>query len=149
MKKCTKCSVMHPEDFFNWKVRDVKRSLVCKDCHREYRKKHYQENRKKYIEKAKRWKTANDPAFKRHNLKEEEFGKMLSKFDGMCWCCKTVPATVIDHDHGCCSSSTSCGKCVRGLLCRGCNLSIGRLGDSLDGVRRAVVYLETYESRKH
>lgn len=41
----------------------------------------------------------------------------------------------LDHDHACCprvkgSMEYSCGKCVRGWLCRSCNLALGQLKDS-------------------
>lgn len=36
---------------------------------------------------------------------------------------------------------------VRGLLCSRCNSGIGKLGDSVDGLRRALVYLEAFEAK--
>lgn len=34
---------------------------------------------------------------------------------------------------------------VRGILCAGCNSGIGKLGDSVAGLRRALAYLEAFE----
>lgn len=35
----------------------------------------------------------------------------------------------VDHDHKCCPGRTSCGKCVRGLICQVHNEQLGRNGD--------------------
>lgn len=32
----------------------------------------------------------------------------------------------IDHDHKCCPGHRSCGSCVRGIVCRSCNLLYGK-----------------------
>ena len=53
----------------------------------------------------------------------------------------------IDHDHSCCSYTTfntkySCGNCVRGWLCRGCNVALGHLQENPDKIRGLVTYLE-------
>ena len=31
----------------------------------------------------------------------------------------------LDHDHACCPGKRTCGLCVRGLLCVGCNVKVG------------------------
>lgn len=49
----------------------------------------------------------------------------------------------VDHDHSCCSGSTSCGKCARGLLCSACNQFLGfRMRDSPEAIRRGARYLD-------
>lgn len=61
----------------------------------------------------------------------ERYEELLSSQDGKCAVCKRIPDAVrrlaVDHDHGCCPGKKSCGECVRGLLCTGCNLKLGRM----------------------
>jgi len=47
----------------------------------------------------------------------------------------------IDHDHACCPGAKSCGDCVRGALCTGCNVGLGAFRDSVDKLALAVKYL--------
>ena len=38
----------------------------------------------------------------------------------------------IDHDHACCpTGGRSCGGCVRGVICRSCNMALGHVRDSV------------------
>jgi hypothetical protein len=47
-------------------------------------------------------------------------------------------------------STTSTGQriSIRGVLCPNCNRGLGLLGDSLEGVQKALQYLHRYEARK-
>ena len=57
----------------------------------------------------------------------------------VCDCCHENKKLEIDHTHG----TTN----VRGWLCTKCNSGIGALGDTLEGVLRAAVYLEKDKSK--
>lgn len=50
----------------------------------------------------------------------------------------------IDHDHSCCTSDYTCGKCFRGLLCGNCNYGLGHFKDSPEALREAANYLEKH-----
>lgn len=47
----------------------------------------------------------------------------------------------VDHDHACCPGKRSCGRCVRGVLCRPCNTALGLLRDSPDVALSAAAYM--------
>jgi len=49
----------------------------------------------------------------------------------------------IDHDHSCCNYGSSCGDCIRGALCRGCNLGLGFFRDNPAIMQTAIRYLES------
>lgn len=52
----------------------------------------------------------------------------------VCECCGIVPLKwCLDHDH---SNNT-----FRGWICDSCNIGIGKLGDNIDGVQKAIKYL--------
>lgn len=46
-----------------------------------------------------------------------------------CAACGSNRKLSVHHDHRCCQSSKSCGKCVVALLCGNCNIAAGLLGD--------------------
>lgn len=68
---------------------------------------------------------------------------MWNKQNGICpICARTLDAVQVhvDHDHACCAGQFSCGRCVRGLLCRSCNVGLGHFADP-EMLLRAFTYL--------
>ncbi|WP_350310807.1 endonuclease VII domain-containing protein [Pseudarthrobacter defluvii] len=95
--------------------------------------------------------TAARMVARKYNLPPEEYRRMLEEQGGACGSCGKVPENrrlVVDHDHSCCPTKTSCGDCIRGLLCDDCNWGIGRLGDTEAAVRGALEYLVRSNNRR-
>lgn len=87
----------------------------------------------------------------RYGLTPETFAALLEAQGGGCAVCGiTNPphSFVVDHDHGCCPRLKSCGRCVRGILCRSCNVGIGLLGDDAARALSAHQYLSKSLPRK-
>jgi len=67
----------------------------------------------------------------------------LNEFEASsCEVCGSRENLHIDHDHSCCPGSRTCGRCVRGLLCQGCNHAAGKLRDDPVRIRALADYLE-------
>lgn len=82
-----------------------------------------------------------------YGITPEEYDRRLAEQGGGCAICGTADPGrgskrfFIDHDHECCATTTCCGKCVRGLLCSGCNLGLGQFGDDASRLVAAAKYL--------
>lgn len=54
----------------------------------------------------------------------------------------------LDHDHACCpqgkSKASSCGKCVRGWLCRTCNIGLGMLQENPRKIQGLLDYVARF-----
>lgn len=83
---------------------------------------------------------------KRYGLTPDRFVAMLAAQRYRCAICKCrltgARDTHVDHDHACCPDRSSCGKCVRGLLCNECNTGLAKFRDAPATLRRAARYLE-------
>ncbi len=88
-------------------------------------------------------KRREDPEYRRqHNASETARYRIANgvpsptrERPAVCECCGQVPKRWnIDHDHK--------TGAFRGWLCIGCNTAIGKLGDTVEGLKQAVAYLE-------
>jgi len=80
----------------------------------------------------------------------EQHDAMLLTQGGGCKVCDTkepggMGAFHIDHDHNCCPGKKCCGKCIRGLLCRRCNDTLGKVADSIELLKKMIAYLEQFK----
>jgi len=75
-----------------------------------------------------RWVTIH----KKYKMTRQMYLDMLEQQNGVCAICSQPPSRnwlAVDHDHACCPGTKTCGKCIRGLLCGGCNSFLGRVND--------------------
>lgn len=122
----------------------------------------FKERSRKHVEKKRTedpeyWRKHHKDAFTwlkyAHSITGDQFREMLDAQDSRCYLC-TEPLNPdvargihVDHDHTCCRGSRSCGKCIRGLACHGCNTGIGAFGDDPERMRRVADNLEAANRR--
>ena len=108
---------------------------VCKICNLEKPlDRFYQQGRKSLDNRCKA--CANEG--KTWRRRERKKYKHLDK--GFCHCCGRKSNSLhFDHAHN--------TKKYRGFLCHFCNTGIGKLGDDIEGVTRALRYLKRHEEK--
>ena len=85
-------------------------------------------------------------SLKRFNITVEQYNRILLSQNSNCGICGINQSVLkqrlsVDHDHNCCTGALSCGKCIRGLLCRDCNLMLGHAKDSTEIIKKSLSYL--------
>lgn len=147
LKQCSSCGKEKQEkDFYAGPpVGGVPRSMSrCKVCHNARRTKDRARAQQKdpsgYAEKQRlQWRRWH---LNRYGLTLADFDDLLARQGCRCGCCGTEEPEYrgwqVDHDH-------DTGK-IRGILCSACNTGIGKLGDSEEGVLRALNYLRATPS---
>lgn len=108
----------------------------CATCHRARRTQASLTRRLTYVAKQ-------------YNLTPEQYLSLQDRFGGLCWICRYRKGRQVDHDHACCKDKTSCGKCVRGLLCGPCNKFLGFIRDNVTTLQHGIDYLNQYKESRY
>jgi hypothetical protein len=136
MKKCSKCQIEKEVKFFNTRnSKTDKLQSYCKKCAKEDRSKRYLLDRENAIANQRRINI-----FNKYGITEKEYNTMLELQNGKCAICgskeiKRKGAKYFNIDH--CHKSNK----VRGLLCHNCNIVLGKIEDSKEWLKQALIYL--------
>jgi len=141
-KICNHCKEEKPLEAFSWKLKATNtRHSYCKAC-----------------------KQLRDTTSFRHSMVRQfgitptQYLEMFERQGGLCLICKEpekvtrsngeVINLAIDHDHACCPGQMTCGNCIRGLLCRTCNWTVGAVERDPSLISEVFKYLGIVQTRK-
>jgi len=170
MKACLKCGIEKDEsEFYTYKSTGRLRS-PCKSCHvadcvaraasdpiaNNARSKAWRQANPEKAAATVRARREESPAkfdsYAKWTRYRIDFYGMWRACGGLCASCgkpmlsrgKDPESVCVDHDRSCCSGKKSCGRCVRGLIHRNCNLVLGYAKDDLAVLEAAVEYLKRW-----
>lgn len=124
-RRCSSCREWKEIDEFPRNRAEKSGGYYCKPCHgrisRANREKHHGTVRNFMLKH-------------RYGVDEVQVEWMKLAQGGLCDICAGGPAAHVDHDHE--------SGLVRGILCFNCNRALGKLGDDVVLLTRAIEYLE-------
>jgi len=158
MKQCTGCKKQKPRaEFYARMSSGDGLQARCKICISVDQRRRRVSNGDNIRATARACHALNPDKARAEGLKSK-FGVTLANYqemfdhqNGLCAVCEQPETTMlggkikwlaVDHDHECCPSRKSCGKCVRRLLCGKCNVGLGNFNDNPALLRAAALYLE-------
>lgn len=151
-KVCSKCKIDKPlSDYYASRANRDGLQYICKSCQKE--KNRLRDRSNDAAVKA-AWAARNPEkmayytkamGLRKHGMTVEQFDELYLRQGGVCAVCGNADSRrlCVDHDHSCCPSRFSCGKCIRGLLCQNCNVALGMVGDDRERLMKLVEYLDS------
>lgn len=140
MKTCTVCKKeLDYRNYHRSKQTKDGYGYRCKQCDKKAREAYRTNNLERFAEVSRRkslkWK---------YGITPEDYARILEKQNGGCGICGSTenksaygknksPSFSVDHCHRTGS--------VRGLLCNNCNRGLGLLGDTIEKLELAIIYL--------
>lgn len=115
-----------------------KHKSYCRTCMREWVAAWRAKNRERQ---------RNNDRMRLYHLSPERFKQHLVNQHLACALCKRPfsdeRTPYVDHDHSCCPGQSSCGRCIRGILCNDCNVLLGRIDNlwTLDTLEHLADYV--------
>lgn len=151
LKTCARCQTEKPLAEFGKSSRTkLGVAVYCKRCMSERHDKWRRANLKKAAEDQKRRRHADPERFREYErkaaygLQPGEYARILAEQDGKCAICRRASNNGrghfhVDHCHD--------GGQVRGLLCHGCNVSLGHFQHNTAVLEAAISYLNRTSQR--
>lgn len=109
MAEKTKCKLGHVYEL-------GKRGKFCRTCAR---------SRGRDFMRRKKQAQPHYKMFERYRMTPEDCQHLLDSQMGHCALCEASDGLELDHDHNCCPTTPTCGKCNRGFLCDRHNRGLG------------------------
>lgn len=130
---------------------EMRQNGYCPSCDRTLQAQRREARGEEYRDKERQWRRdrlARDPEGQwrkdlnrmlrsKFHITVDDYDRIYTEQEGQCGICgKRQPGSeyrvsgvghrlAVDHDRRCCPGEKSCGRCVRGLLCVGCNPQLG------------------------
>jgi len=147
MKTCTKCKETKEKDQFcrNKKTKD-KLDSWCKKCKSKEAHNWIKNNREQFNKRCresgqhKKQSKKDQRLIYKYGITAQDYEDMLKNQGGVCAICQEFKLygkqqrMHVDHCH-------ETNK-VRGILCQGCNLAIGKFKDNVERMERAINYIK-------